>query len=97
MLFSNTEASEQAQIRAVDGLFWFQSGTWAQSWAHFLKSCPFAAHPAIQRVRAFTAWRNGVASLRAAGASLSGSPVAKRRPASADFLADALHGFGLLS
>jgi len=38
---------------------------------------PFAAHPAIQRVRALTAWRKGVASLRAVGASLSGSPVAK--------------------
>jgi hypothetical protein len=38
---------------------------------------PFAAHPAILRVRAFTAWRTGVASLRALGASLSGSPVAK--------------------
>ena len=38
---------------------------------------PFAAHPAIQRVRAFTAWRKGFASLRAAAASLSGSPVAK--------------------
>jgi hypothetical protein len=46
---------------------------------------PFAAHPAILRVRAFTAWRKGVASLRAVGASLLGSPVAKRRLASADF------------
>jgi len=25
---------------------------------------PFAAHPAILRIRAFTAWRKGVASLR---------------------------------
>lgn len=42
-LFSDAEASELAQSRAIAWLFGFQSGTWAQSWAHFLKSCSYSA------------------------------------------------------
>ena len=47
----DAEASERAQSRAVAWLFGFQPGTWAQSWAHFLKSCPYSARllPSRQR------------------------------------------------
>ena len=41
--YFQAEASEQAHSRAVAWLLRFQSGTWAQSWAHFLKSCPYKA------------------------------------------------------
>ena len=51
----DAEASEQARSCAVAWLFGFQLGTWAQSWAHFLKSCPYSARSQSPPHRSVTA------------------------------------------
>lgn len=75
---SNTEASEQTQGPAVAWFFWFASRTWAQFWAHFLKSCPYSARLRLPPHSPSSGWLLAVSAGQAANWAAQCHPEPRR-------------------